>query len=168
MKDSVLYGSGGSGAAGPRAKGGDRDAIVWRECTASARYRDLGSAAAPAYSDPVAEMTAKVLRCLEEPADDKVIAECQVVSLPTGLLFEAGQKLSATGKQVLRFMARNLRRQPYDVHIRVDAPAALPQALAACKYLIDAEGLLPGRLAVGVLPEPAGAGLVYFTLVKRG
>lgn len=166
LKDSALYAAGGSGVAGPPANRADRDSIVWRECTVSARHLNLGSAAQPTRADPVRELTAKVLRCLEEP-QDRVVAENQRVALPISLLFAADDRLSASGKQVLRFVGSNLRRQPYDVHIQVDSAADLRRALAVCRFLIDEQGLVPGRLAAGVLPAPARDGMMYFTLIKR-
>jgi len=148
-RDSLLYGTTGTGLAGPKQLGMNHDSIIWRQLPACALPQRPGSEMAPLYSDPELEATAKALRSLEEPALG-TLSDSYAMPTPLGLLFTADGKLSPSGGELLAVVASSLRRLPYDIYVQVDDPKNLPRAVTAAQHLIKHEGLAPFRVGVGV------------------
>jgi flagellar motor protein MotB len=60
MRDSILYGAGGSGVAGSPHQGTDHDAVVWRQFLMAAQ--PAGSKTPPLYTDPSLDKTGPASR----------------------------------------------------------------------------------------------------------
>lgn len=163
-RDSLLYGTMGRGIVAPRPNSPDLDSIVWRQCTAQARQDELGSEIPPQFSDPVADLTSRVLHLLET-GTDKNLADSYSTRFLLGMLLESDQKLSPTGVQLMNMVARNMRNLPYDLYLEVDSRVHVPQAVALARHLSEKGGIHPGRLGVGVRPggDPfhGGVSLVF-------
>ena len=167
MRDSVLYGTGGTGIAGPDVKTGDQDAVVWRQVLISSNPKNLGSTAPPLYSNPTLEVTGKALAMLEQPAQN-VLGDSYGVTLPFAILFSGDNKLSSSGRQLLDSMANNVAALPYDMLIEVDNQALLKRATAITLHLENREVIAPARLGVGVAaPNSVPNDSVRFVFVKR-
>lgn len=150
-RDSLLYGTMGRGITAPRPNSPDFDSIVWRQCTAQARQDELGSETPPQFSDPVSDLTSRVLQLLEA-GTDKNLADSYSTQFLLALLLESDHNLSPTGLQLMNLVARNLRPLPYDVYLEVDKPGHVPQAVILARYLSEKGGIHPGRLGVGIRP----------------
>jgi len=154
-RDSLLYGTNGTGIAGGKQIGMNHEGIIWRQLPISAQPERAGSDMAPLYSDPELEASATAINLLEGPTIG-TLADSYDMRTPLGLLFTADGKLSPSGVELLGQVASSLRRLPYDIGLQVDDPKNLPRAVTAAQQLVKQEGLAPYRIAVGVRisPEP--------------
>ncbi len=152
QKNSILYGEGGTTPAGAAKEILDRDAIVWRVRPPLARLGKGGSEMPALYADSTRQSTAEVLRSLELSAANP-LSDSYTIRLPLGLVFEADDRLSPSGVNVLHAVAQNLRRLPYEIRVEVDDARHLPQSVLVCQQLAEKEGIFPSRLAAGVRPS---------------
>jgi chemotaxis protein MotB len=156
LHDSLLYGEGGSGIAGPAHAGPDQDAVVWRQLLLTADLRHSGSRTPPLYSDPALGPTRQVLNLLEQAGNEAVLPEGYALRLPLSLLFGPDRKLTPSGSRLLGVIARNVRWLPYDLLLQVEDAGELSQALAAVGDLTRRHGLAASRVGVGIgAPGPA-------------
>src|SRR5207253_2666337 len=100
MRDSVLYGEGGTGTAGDPVKGADQDAVLWRQVLISASRGSNGSRVPPRYSNPSLNATQKVLGMMEEPTVG-TLADSYSLRMPLTLLFDSAGQLTPTGRALL-------------------------------------------------------------------
>jgi hypothetical protein len=149
LKNSVLYGEGGTNPAGGAKELLDRDALVWRERPPRSRLGQGGSEMPALFADPAMQSTAEVLRSLELPSFG-TLGDNYTLRLPLGLLFETDDHLSASGEHLLHMVAENFRRLPFEIRVEVDDPRRLPQGVLLCQQLAEKEGVFPSRLAAGV------------------
>jgi hypothetical protein len=167
LRDSILYGPGGSGVAGAPHKGADQDSLVWRQVLISAHQGPPGSRIPPLYSDPSSDRTAEVLGLLDQATLGNM-SDSFKLRLPLAAFFDDKKKLQPTGQQLLRSLAANLRRLPFDIYVQVDERQYLDRAIAIARHLRNQEGIEPDRIAAGVCQEPAQwRAFVWFTFVSR-
>jgi hypothetical protein len=166
-RDSLLYGTPGTGLAGGKQAGSNRESIVWRQLPVAAQPQRPGADVAPLYSDPELDATAAALHLLESPTIG-TLAESYSMRVPMGLLFTADGQLTPSGEQLLSAVAGSLRRLPYDILIQVDDARYTPRAVALAQHLARREGIAPFRLGAGVResPEPWNAS-VWFLYNQR-
>ncbi len=124
-RDSLLYGTNGTGVAGGKQIGMNRDSIIWRQLPISAQPERQGSDTAPLYSDPELEAANSALTLLEGPTIG-TLADSYDMRTPLSLLFTADGKLTPSGVELLTQTASSLRRLPYDICLQVDDPKYLP------------------------------------------
>src|SRR5262245_60262712 len=152
-KDSLMYGAGGTGIAGMMQRGMEQDSIVWRRRPMRGRVGPSGSEMPPRFSESALESTAEVLRGLEETGLG-TLEDNYGIRVPLALLFASDGRISPSGKQVLQAVARNVKSLPYDIHLQVNAAANVAKAVMVAKYLWEQQGILPGRMGVGVREAP--------------
>ena len=152
-RDSLLYGTNGTGIAGGKQISMNHDSILWRQLPISAQPERSGSEMPPLYSDPELDAANKALNLLEGPTIG-TLADSYAMRVPFGLVFTADGKLSPSGVELLGHVASNLRRLPYDIDLQVDDPKNLPRAVTAAQDLVNKEGLAPYRIGVGYRSSP--------------
>jgi chemotaxis protein MotB len=167
LRDSILYGPGGTGVAGAGHKGSEQDSIVWRQVLVSAHQGPPGSRIPPLYSDPSTDRTTEVLNLLDQSTLGN-LSDSFRLRLPLGLFFDDKKNLQPTGRQLLGSLAANLRRLPFDIRIQVDERQYLDRVIAMAQYLTNQQGIEADRIGAGVCLEPAQwKASIWFTFVSR-
>jgi hypothetical protein len=149
LRDSVLYGLEGTGIAGPVTKPGVADEFMWRQVLLSANPGDTGSALPPLYSDPKMDITTRALDMLEDQSTES-FEDGYKVALPLSLIFDAANKLTPSGQNLLRSLGDNVRHLPFVVLIQVHGKAELKQAVVLAERLIRFEGIDPSQVGLGI------------------
>ncbi len=151
LRDSVLYGTPGTGVAGPAMKPIEQDSYVWRKVLLSSNPAKAGSPVPPLYSDPTLDLTRRALMMLEE-APEVVLSDSYTVTVPVGMMFDDKTRLTSSARELLHVVANNIRTLPVDLHVQVTRSDQLPRALAITQYLQRQESMPPGRLGIGLAP----------------
>jgi len=150
-RDSLLFGTGGIGIAGPPADGQDLDSVVHRERPLSARLGQNGSEVLPLHSSPGLEAAAEAIRQLEGPVLG-TLQDSYSLQLSLKLLLGPDNKLTDVGRGILQAIAANVRNLPYDIYFQVADSEALPKAVLFTTFLGTQQGIPPGRMGIGVRP----------------
>jgi hypothetical protein len=148
-RDSLLYGTGGVGIAGPLADGLDLDSMVARQRPLSARLGTNGSETLPMHGSAGMEAASEVIRQLEAPIPG-TLQDSYAMQLPIRLLLGPDNRLTEVGTGILHSVADNIRHLPYDLYFQVDDAEDLPKAVILTTYLAQSQSIHPGRLGVGV------------------
>lgn len=165
-RDSLMYGEGGTGIAGNLARGLEHDSFLWRKRPLSARSGLAGSEIPPRYSDPAERSTAQVLRELDEKPLG-TLADSYGLRVPLAMLFTADGKLTASARQLLQAVTRNLKNLPYDILFELNDPATLAKGVALAEYVATTFGLPPSRMAVGMHPTTDAVGPSVWIVFSR-
>jgi hypothetical protein len=147
LRDSIIYGPGGTGAIGP--KNTNTDSIVWRQVLASVNPQSLGSRSAPAYSDPQSTSNEQVLDLLdhstETPLDDSF-----AIRVPLTVIMTDARTFSPAGKRLLGNIAFGLRQFPFDLIIQIDDRDVFPSAFLLAKRLTEIAEVPPSRAGISL------------------
>ncbi len=148
-RDSLLFGTGGVGIAGPTADAMELDSMIARQRPLAARLGTSGSEVLPLHDNPGMDAAAEVIRQLEVPIPG-TLQDSYSMQLPMRLLLGPDNKLTEVGIGILRSIADNVRNLPYDIYFQVDDPASLSKAVTLTAYLGQQESIPPGRLGIGL------------------
>ncbi len=148
-RDSVLYGAGGTGAAGANQDGLDLDAVVWRTRPPLARLGQGGSEMPPLYSDPALSSPADMLHSLETTKIGTLL-DSYAMRVPLAMLFQSDGRLSPPGAWILHAVANNVRSLPYDIQVQVEDPGHVAKAVTLAQHFARQEAIHPGRVGVGL------------------
>jgi chemotaxis protein MotB len=148
-RDSLLFGTGGVGIAGPTAEAMELDSVVARPRPLAARLGTAGSEVLPMHDSPGMDAASEVIRQLDAPIPG-TLQDSYALQLPMRLLLGPDNKLTEVGTGILHSIADNVRRLPYDIYFQVDDPAALTKAVTLSAYLGQQESIPPGRLGIGL------------------
>jgi chemotaxis protein MotB len=148
MRDSVIYGPGGSGALG--SKGADADSVVWRQVLASVSFYGVGSSSAPSYSDPHMKVNEQVLDMLDHSAKT-IFDENFSFRVPLSVFMKDANTFSPAGRRLLGNIAFGLRQFPFDLIIQIEDPDLFPIAFRLSKHLTELAGCPPSRTGISLL-----------------
>jgi hypothetical protein len=86
--------------------------------------------------------------------------------LPLALMVDSSGEITSLGRQHLRMLAQQLRKQQLDVDFLVASEDRLADAVRLAGHLYQAEGILPGRLGVGRDATTTDPSLVKIVLTR--
>jgi Membrane MotB of proton-channel complex MotA/MotB len=165
LRDSLIYGPGGTGAIGP--KGANADSIVWRQVLASVNPYSLGSRTAPSHSDPQMASNDQVLDMLDH-STSTVLDDSFSFRVPLVVLMNDARTFSPAGKRLLGNIAFSLRQFPFDVIIQIEDKDVFATAFLLSKHLTELAGCPPSRAGISLLDDGAGRkDSVRFLFVSR-
>ncbi len=148
-RDSLLFGTGGVGIAGPMAEALELDSVVDRQRPLAARLGTQGSEVLPLHDSPGMDAAAEVIRQLEAPIPG-TMQDSYSMQLPMRLLLGPDNKITEVGAGILRSVADNVRHLPYDLYFQVDDAANLGKAVKLTAFLGTQESIPAGRLGIGL------------------
>ena len=165
LRDSLIYGPGGTGAIGP--KSANADSIVWRQVLASVNPHSLGSRTAPQHSDPQSVSNEQVLDMLDH-SDSPVLDGSFSMRVPLVVLMNDAKTISPAGKRLLGNIAFGLRQFPFDLIIEIESRDIFPTAFLLAKRLTEMAGCPPSRAGVSLREDGANRkDSVRFLFVAR-
>ncbi len=148
LRDSLIYGTGGSGAVGD--KDAKADSIVWRQVLSSVSLQNVGSSRAPLYSDPQMNANEQVLELLDQ-STETTLEDNFSFRVPLTLMMNDDKTVSPAGRRLLSNIAFGLRQFPFDLIIQIDNPDVFPVAFRLSKHLTDLAGCPPSRTGISLL-----------------
>lgn len=152
QRDSLIYGTGGSGAVGD--KSANADAVVWRQVLSSVSLQSNGSSSAPQFSEPQLQGTDKVFDLLDK-SGDTILDENFSFHVPLIVLMSDAKTFSPSGQRLLGNIAFGLRQYSFDLIIQIDHPDVFPIAFLLSKKLTDLAGCPPSRTGISLLENGA-------------
>jgi chemotaxis protein MotB len=147
LRDSVIYGPGGTGAIGP--KGANSDSIVWRQVLASANPQMMGSRSAPRYSDPQMTANEQVLDLLDH-STETALDDSFSMRVPLVVIMKDAKTLSPAGHRLLSNIAFALRQFPFDLIVQIEDRETFGTAFHLAKHLTELAGVHPSRAGVSL------------------
>ena len=131
------------------------DALVVRERPRSARKAQRGSEMPPIHKDVTTETLKKGLESLKTNPRDPTANRTITMRLP--MLVGSDGDISDFGEQMMKMLARQLNGFPLELTLDVSGDGDAGRAVALAMHLTEQQGILPGRVAVGVdRGNPAG------------
>jgi flagellar motor protein MotB len=124
------------------------DSLVVRERPRSARKAQRGTEMPPSHADATTGTLKKGLASLETDPRDPTSSRSVTLRLP--MLVDSGGEVSGFGEQMLKMFARQLARFPLELTFNVSRDEDAGRAVALAMHLTEKQGILPGRVAVGV------------------
>ncbi len=147
-RDSLIYGTGGVGIAGPAPQGMELDSMVQRQRPLASRVGTKGSEVLPMNGSPGMDVATEMARQLDTPLPG-TLEDSYAMQLPLRLLLGPDNRLTEVGTGVLRSIADHIRHLPYDVYFQVNDSTALAKAVKLATFLASNESIHPGRLGIG-------------------
>ncbi len=160
---------GGRGANGVEEEAASlNDSIVRRERPRQSRFTKRGSETAPLDSDPPKGSLAEGLAGLDEPIK-KSPTVAHSMTLPIGLVVDGDDAPTAVGIQVMRMLARQLKKDPFNLQVQVSSRDDLPKAVVLARYMFEKLSIVPGKISVGVAHDASSTkgSMLHFTLKRR-
>ena len=146
LQASMFSGTGGTGVAGQRVDGMERESFVIRTRPRSARLTMRGSEMPPTQTDPETDDIKGALSGLEDD-EQRAVTPRNAIQIPlTLLLNEQFTDVSSVGQQHLRMVTRQVRRPGMHLALAVHPSDDVEPLIAIAKYLIS-QGLKPGQIA---------------------
>lgn len=168
LKTSMFSGTGGTGVAGERVDGMERESFVVRTRPHVSRLAMRGSEMPPIEEDPPIDTVDKGLAGLEDD-EMRPVTPRNAIRLPLSLLLESDQNtVSSVGAQHLKMVARQTRRPGYHLVMGIhpeDDPLPL---MSLANFLIRQGGLKPGQIAFATSPAiKRGSGRVQLEVIRE-
>jgi hypothetical protein len=165
LRDSLVYGPGGTGAAGD--KSASADSIVWRQVLASVSAQSVGSSTAPRHSDPHMHLNEQVLDMLDN-ATETILDDNFSFRVPLVVLMSDDKAFSPAGKRLLGNIAFSLRQFPFDLIVQIDDPAIFPIAFRLTKQVTELANVAPSRAGISLADNgPRQRNSVRFLFVAQ-
>ena len=165
MQVATFGGSGGSGLAGSKPKGLEKNSLTVRYRPSSARRTPRGAETAPLEIIPIAESASKGLDALENP-DELISSErISTESLIEGLRDENGQ-LTSRAVQQLRLIAVQMKTLPLCAELQVSETSDIGFAVGMARYMQDELKVPIGRLSVSVGKSSRTGATLKMTLTR--
>ena len=163
MQVSLFGGGGANGIAGDKDSAMDMDSVLVRERSRAGRITQRGSEMPTVHTDPTYSSVKEGVAGLEAKEDRNLTSQ-HSVTLPLNLLLDSRGNVTRLGKQQLRMLAQQLKRQPLDLEFRVANVKRTKDALKLASHLHLVERVLPGRLAIGHDRQVGREGDVTFVM----
>jgi len=157
MKVTLFGANGATGFASDRNSPIEKDSVVMRYRPDSSRLTSRGSETAPMYEEPVTNSMDKGLEGLDE-AEQYPIAQNYAVKTDLKLMLDSAGRVTPTGRQRMRMLARQLKRGPHDVTFQVATKEQVEQATALATFMSDEWNVDPSRVGVGLYHAEAEDG----------
>lgn len=167
MKTTMFSATGGTGIAGKKTAGIEKESFVVRMRPRAARVSMRGSEMPPTQEDPKTEDVSSTLAGLD---DDEMrnLTPRSSIDLPLSFLLEDDmQTVSAVGQQHLKMMARQVHRPGNHVVFAINANDDAAPLFVISKYLMSL-GIKPGKIAFSTTAKlKSGSNRVRLEIVRE-
>jgi len=147
MKISMFGGNGSSGIVSDMVDGIDRDSLVMRTRNESARQAERGTEMPPVDKDAPDSAMDKGLSGLESNVPQIEVNSVNL-TLPVGQLASLNGEVFEYGEKTLGMLAKLSRQRQLDIRFETSNKQNLPRIMALVEYLIQADLIEAGNIAV--------------------
>lgn len=158
--------SGSRGLLRPTKDPIQRNSLALRIRPMAGRLSLRGSEMPPLYQDPELTTLSDGLASIDQKLEH-LLTENHTLDAQLTLFLDGNKQLSSAGRQWLHMIAQQLQRLPYEVSFKVQSDEDLDRAYALAQHLMQAEGIAPGRISLGVDKHLASRGTSLQIAISR-
>lgn len=152
MKTTMFSATGGTGIAGEKTSGIEKESMVMRTRPRAARVSMRGSEMPPSKEDPPASEVSDALAGLDED-EARNLTPRNAIDLPLSFLLDDDmQAVSSMGKQHLKMIAIQVDRPGNHIVFALNPKDDAAPLFVIAKHLISL-GIKPGKIAFATTPK---------------
>ena len=148
IQQTIFAGGQGSGIAGKKVDGPEKESFIQRVRPRAARMAMVGSEMPPYRTEPSRQSVGEGLKGLTDAEAKQDIMSTNQFEMELDSIIDARNSLTTTGAHIATLLAGQLNRLPVHLSLRCSQPAQFHRATAFVTYLYQTENIRPGQVGI--------------------